>query len=176
MDQSVLRRRLYWVGGGYAAVVAFSAALIVMRYLQYVMHPADAAQYGGMWAGGDLILELFICGMLLVMTCILALVIMSEEVAYTTYSKVLIGVSLTLPLSVGIIAIPQVEQGVGLVGWACLFRVFASPLVMVGLGISRMLAQFPRPKKLIKYGLLIEGLTLVLMMASVFGMGVFHRG
>ena len=168
MDASVLRRRLYWVGGGYAAVVAFSAALIVMRYLQYVMHPADAAQYSGMWAGGDLILELFICGMLLVMTSILALVIMSDEVAYTAYSKVLVGVSLTMPLSVGFIAIPAVNQGVGVFGFACLFRLFASPLVIAGLGFSRLLARFPRPKKLITYSLLIEGLTLVLMVALLF--------
>ena len=175
MDPSVLRRRLYWVGGGYAAVVAFSAALIVMRYFQYVMHPADAAQYSGMWAGGDLMLELFICGMLLVMTSILAVVIMGDEVAYTTYSKVLVGVSMTMPLSVGFIAIPAVNQGVGVFGFACLFRLFASPLVILALAFSRLLARFPRPKKLITYSLLIEGLTLILMFASLGVLSHLHR-
>ena len=57
MDQRVLRTRLYWVAGAYAAVIAVSAALIFARYVQYVTHPADVVQSGGMWAGGDLMLE-----------------------------------------------------------------------------------------------------------------------
>lgn len=175
MEPGVLRTRLYWIAGGYAAVVAFSAALIVMRYVQYAMHPADAAQYSGMWAGGDLILELFICGLLLVMTLILALVIMGDESAYTMYAKGLLGVSLTMPLSVGFIAIPVVNQAggvLGVLGYACLFRLFASPLVIFGIGVSRLLARFPRPKRLIVYGLLIEVSTLVLLIASL---GVFSH-
>ena len=172
MDQGVLRTRLYWVGGGYAAVAALSAALIVARYLQYVTHPADAAQYGGMWAGGDLMLELFITGLLLVVTFFLVLVIRREEGAYTVYSKVLLGLSLTAPLSVGFISIDAVSQGTGWLGYACLFRLFASPMVIVGLGGSRLLARFSRAKRLLSYSLMIEGLTLV----GMFGLlGVFSH-
>ena len=172
MDQGVLRTRLYWVGGGYAAVAALSAALIVARYLQYVTHPADAAQYGGMWAGGDLMLELFITGLLLVVTFFLVLVIRKEESAYTVYSKVLLGLSLTAPLSVGLISIPAVSQGTGWLGFACMFRLFASPMVIVGLGGSRLLARFSRAKRLLSYSLMIEGLTLV----GMFGLlGVFSH-
>ena len=126
MDQGVLRTRLYWVAGAYAAVIALSAALIIARYVQYVTHPADVAQYGGMWAGGDLMLEVFITGLLLVVTFFLVLVIRKEESAYTLYSKVLLGVSITAPLSVGIISIDAVSQGTGWLGYACLFRLFAS--------------------------------------------------
>ena len=161
MEASVLRTRLYWVGGGYAAVAALSAALIFARYLQYVTHPADVAQYGGMWAGGDLMLELFITGLLLVVTFFLVLVIRKEESAYTVYSKVLLGLSLTAPLSVGFISIDAVSQGTGWLGYACLFRLFASPMVIVGLGASRLLARFSRAKRLLSYSLMIEGLTLV---------------
>lgn len=172
MEASVLRTRLYWVGGGYAAVAALSAALIVARYLQYVTHPADAAQYGGMWAGGDLMLELFITGLLLVVTFFLVLVIRKEESAYTVYSKVLLGLSLTAPLSVGLISIPAVSQGTGWLGYACMFRLFASPMVIVGLGGSRLLARFSRAKRLLSYSLIIEGLTLV----GMFGLlGVFSH-
>lgn len=172
MEASVLRTRLYWVGGGYAAVAALSAALIVARYLQYVTHPADAAQYGGMWAGGDLMLELFITGLLLVVTFFLVLVIRKEERAYTVYSKVLLGLSLTAPLSVGLISIPAVSQGTGWLGYACMFRLFASPMVIVGLGGSRLLARFSRAKRLLSYSLIIEGLTLV----GMFGLlGVFSH-
>lgn len=161
MEASVLRTRLYWVGGGYAAVAALSAALIFARYLQYVTHPADVAQYGGMWAGGDLMLELFITGLLLVVTFFLVLVIRKEESAYTLYAKVLLGLSLTAPLSVGFISIDAVSQGTGWLGYACLFRLFASPMVIVGLGASRLLARFSRAKRLLSYSLMIEGLTLV---------------
>ena len=172
MDQGVLRTRLYWVGGGYAAVAALSAALIVARYLQYVTHPADVAQYGGMWAGGDLMLELFITGLLLVVTFFLVLVIRKEESAYTVYSKVLLGLSLTAPLSVGLISIPAVNQGTGWLGFTCLFRLFASPMVIVGLGGSRLFARFSRAKRLLSYSLMIEGLTLV----GMFGLlGVFSH-
>ena len=172
MEQSVLRTRLYWVAGAYAAVVAVSAALIFARYVQYVTHPADVAQYGGMWAGGDLMLEVFICGLLLMVTFALVLVIFREESAYTVYSKVLLGLSLTAPLSVGLISIPAVNQGTGWFGFACMFRLFASPLVIVGLGVSRVFARFPRPKRLISYSLMIEGLTVV----GMFGLlGVFSH-
>jgi len=172
MDQSVLRTRLYWVAGAYAAVVAVSAALIFARYVQYVTHPADVAQYGGMWAGGDLMLELFICGLLLMVTFVLVLVTFKDESAYTVYSKVLLGLSLTAPLSVGFISIDAVSQGTGWFGFACLFRLFASPLVIVGLGVSRVFARFPRPKRLISYSLMIEGLTVM----GMFGLlGVFSH-
>ncbi|HET9306453.1 MAG TPA: hypothetical protein VFO46_10535 [Candidatus Sulfotelmatobacter sp.] len=174
MDQGVLRTRLYWVGGGYAAVAALSAALIVLRYLQYVTHPADVAQYGGMWAGGDLMLELFITGLLLVVTFFLVLVIRKEESAYTVYSKVLLGLSLTAPLSVGFISIDAVSQGTGWLGYACLFRLFASPMVIVGLGGSRLLARFSRAKRLLSYSLIIEGLTLVGMFGLLGVISHFH--
>jgi hypothetical protein len=132
-----------------------------------VTHPADAAQYSGMWAGGDLILELFIGGLLLMVTLVLALVIARDESAYTIYAKALLGVSLTAPLSVGFISIPAVSQSNSVLGYACLFRLFASPLVIFGLGVSRLLARFPRAKKLIVYGLLIEALTIILMIAGL---------
>jgi len=176
MDPSVLRKRLIWVGGGYAAVVAISAGLIVMRYLQYKMHPDDAAQYSGMWAGGDLMLELFICGMFWAMTFVLVLAIFRSESAYTVYSKVLLGLSVTLPLSVAFIAIPQVSEGVSFVGWACLFRVFASPMVIFGLIMSLLFARFPRPRKLTLYALVIEGLTMVLMIGFLMSPFRVHHG
>jgi hypothetical protein len=119
--------QLMLVGFGYFAVLAISTLLVFIRHEAYVHHAADAAAYSGMWAGGDLMLELFIVGMFLVMTFFLVLVIAKPETAYTTYSKVLLGVSLTAPLSVGLIAIPAIGQGNSILGWACMFRLFASP-------------------------------------------------
>lgn len=163
------------VACGYAMVLAIAALLIVWRYLQYVEHPADAAQYGGMWAGGDLILEFFICGMLLAVTFFLVLVIYKSETAYTNYAKFVLALSATCPVSLGLIAIPAVSEWMSLVGYACLFRVFASPLVLVGIGISRLFARFPKAKRITNYAFLIEVSTLVfivLMLALPFH---FHR-
>ena len=67
------------VAGGYAAALAIAVLLIVLRYVQYATHPQDVADYGGMYAGGDLALEVFICGMFLVVTFFLMLVIPESE-------------------------------------------------------------------------------------------------
>ena len=162
------RTQLGLVAFGYALVLGIAAVLIVLRYLQYVNHPADVAASGGMWAGGDLILELFICGMLLVVSFFLVLVIYKSEAAYTNYSKILLAISVTAPASVGLIAIPAVGQGNSVLGYACLFRVFASPIVLLGLGMSRVFARFPKSKRLTSYALLIETLTLLFMGAMLF--------
>ena len=160
--------QLKLVGSAYFIALAITAVLVLARHLQYVNHAADAAAYSGMWAGGDLLLEFFICGMFLVVTFFLVLVIAKSESAYTSYSKVLLGISLTAPLSVAIISIPAVGQSDFILGWACMFRLFASPLVAFGIGMSRLFARYPRPKKLILYALAIEGSTLALLVASLF--------
>jgi hypothetical protein len=164
------------VACAYAATLGIAALLLVWRIWQYRTHAADAAQYGGMWAGGDLTLEVFICGLLLAVTFLLVLVTYKHETAYTNYAKVVLALSVTLPVSIGLIAIPAVGQGDSLVGWACLFRVFASPLVLAGLGMSRLFARFPAAKRITNYALLIEALTLVVMVLLLAAPFHFHRG
>jgi hypothetical protein len=53
-------------------------------------------------------------------------------------------------------------------GDAIIFRLFAIPIVLVVLICSRWLTRFTRARRLISYALLIEGLTLVLIFASLF--------
>lgn len=168
MDQNVPRKRLFWVAGAYAAAVAVSAGLIFERYMAYVRHPDDAASYSGMWAGGDLLLEIFIVGMLLMVSFFLVIAIFKYEAAYTTYSKILFALSLTAPASVGLMAIPAVGQSNSVLGYVCLYRVLASPLMLLGLGISRLFARFPKPKRMTNYALLIEALTFVFIVLMLF--------
>ena len=168
------RLQLVLVACGYLSVLAIAATLIVVRYFQYATHPADVAAYGGMWAGGDLMLELFICGMLLVMSFFLVLVIFRHEAAYTTYSKAVLAISVTSPVSVGLIALTSSSEGVSVLGWVCLFRVFSSPIVLLGLGMSRLFARFPQGKRFTNYALLIETSTLILM--GLFLVGLAHLG
>ena len=156
--------------------LGIAALLVVWRYWQYKTHPVDSAQYGGMWAGGDLMLELFITGMLLVTTFFLVLVIFRHEAAYTIYSKAVLAISVTCPVSVGLIAIPAIGGGASLLGWACLYRVFASPIVLLGLIMSRLFARFPQAKRFTNYALLVEILTLLLMALLLFLPARFHRG
>src|SRR5579859_7406835 len=79
---------------------------------------------------------------------------------------------LITPTDSGIDAVSQ--GGTGWLGSACLFRLFASPLVIIGLGTSRVFARFPRAKRLISYSLVIEALTLVGMFALLGGLAHFH--
>jgi hypothetical protein len=160
-----LRTQLGLVAAFYVVVLAAAALLVYVRYLLYVNHPQDAAAAGGMYAAGDVMLEIIIGCMLMVPTFVLALVIRKSEPLYTAYSKVLLGLSLTAPISLGVLSIPAVGQSTMAVGWICLARQFCSPVVIVGLVVSWLLARFDRAKRLTLYALLIEVLTLVLTVA-----------
>lgn len=168
--------RLQWslVAASYAAVVIVSALLIFARYLLYVRNPQDVAAAGGMYAGGDLMLELIICVLFLLPTAILVFVIRKSESYYTTYAKLLLGLSLTAPLSVGLLLAPFFNQWYW--GDLCIFRLFAIPIVVFVLIVSWCLTGFARARRLITYALLTEGLTFVISIASLFLFANTHRG
>jgi hypothetical protein len=171
MEPSSSRLQLRFVQAGYAMVVVVSALLIYTRYLQYVRNPQDVAAASGMYAGGDLLLEIFIGFLFLVPTVALVFVIRESESAYTAYAKVLLGLSLTAPMSVGLLAIPVLNQWYW--GDAFVFRLFAIPIVVVVLIFSWWLTRFARARRLISYALLIEGLTFVAIVAALF---LFSKG
>src|SRR6202044_840687 len=154
---SRLQLRLVWAG--YAVVGALSALLIFVRYLTYIENPQDAAAAGGMWAGGDLALELIILFLFLVPTAALVLVIRKSDVAYTMYAKVLLCVSGTAPLSAALLAAPFFNQWQ--LGDLLLFRLFAIPVVFFVLFASWFPTHSARARRLICYAMLIEGLTFV---------------
>ena len=170
-----LRVQLGLVAAGYAVVLATAGMLVFARHMLYVNHPADVAAAGGMYAAGDSMLGVFIGCMLLVPTVLLAVIIRKSENLYTVYSKILIGVSLTAPICLGVSSIPVVSQGTMVLGWICMDRLFGSPIVIVGLVVSRLLAQFDRAKRLTLYALLIEVLTLVLIAALFLFLAAAHR-
>ncbi len=171
MEASPSRLQLRLVAASYAVVGVVSALLIFERYLRYVRNPQDVAAAGGMYAGGDLLLELIIFFLFLGPTAALVFVIRTSESAYTVYAKVLLGLSVTAPLSVAFLVIPVLNQWYW--GDVCIFRLFAVPIVMVVLIFSRWLTRFARARRLISYALLIEGLTLVVMIAGLF---LFSKG
>src|SRR5215831_5876044 len=126
MESSPSRLQLRLVAAGYAVVVVVSVLLVYQRYLIYVRNPQDVAAAGGMYAGGDLLLEIFICCLFLLPTAALVFVIRKSESFYTAYAKVLLGLSLTAPLSVGLLIIPVLNHWYW--GDAFIFRLFAIPI------------------------------------------------
>jgi hypothetical protein len=171
MEPSPSRLQLRLVKASYAVVVVVSALLIFERYLTYVRNPQDVAAAGGMYAGGDLLLEVIIFFLFLVPTGALVFVIRKSESAYTVYAKVLLGLSVTAPLSLVFLVIPVLNQWYW--GDVCIFRLFAVPIVIFVLIFSRWLTRFARARRLISYALLIEGLTFVTIIAALF---LFSKG
>ncbi len=166
MELPSSRLQVRLVVASYVVVAVISAFLICVRYLQYVSNPQDAAASSGMYAGGDLLLEIIIGFLFLVPTIGLVFVIRKSESAYTAYAKLLLGFSLTAPLSVGLLLIPVLNQWYW--GNAIVFRLFAIPMVVVVLIFSRWLTCFEHARRLISYALLIEGLTFVVVFAGFF--------
>jgi len=156
--------------------MAASTFLVVWRYLQYRWHPDDANQYSGMWAGGDMMLAAFIFCLFMVPTFFLVLVARESEPLNTGYAKALLGVSLSAPVSVGLMAIPWIGGGNSPLGWVCMWRVLGSPFFLIGIAGSRLLARFPRAKRLTSYALLIEAGTIAAMIVFLGAGSWMHRG
>ena len=151
------------VAVGYAAVLVVAAALLYTRHLVELQDPVAAS--GGMAAAGDTILYLFIGCLFLIPTALLIWTITKLEALYTAYSRFLFGLSLSAPvcLSVLLFGGNYVAQSLS---WLCLYRVLESPIVLVGMGISRFAARFDRAKRLASYALLVEGPTVALAVAA----------
>jgi len=175
MEPVSLRAKLSWVAVGYTVVLAVSTVLVMWRYFQYRWHPEDANQYSGMWAGGDMILGIFIFCLFLVPTFFLVLVVRKSESLYTGYTKGLFALSLTASVSIGLFAIPLVRESDSLLGSVCLWRLVGSPFVLAGMVSSRLLAQFPRAKRFSSYATLIEAATLGTMVV-LLGMATRLHG
>ena len=169
------RTQLGAVATGYGIILLVAAVLLFARHIQYVTHPDDANAYGAMFAFGDLLLGLFIGGLFLIPTLFLVLIIRKSETAYTRYSQILLGLSLTAPISLGILLIPAVSQGDSFLGWFCVDRLFASPIIIVAQAVSRLLARFGRAKRLTLYALLVE-LGTIALMVLLFVFFVARRG
>jgi hypothetical protein len=104
---------------------------------------------------------LFIGCLFFIPTFLLILVIRKSETAYTRYAQVLLGLSFTVPVCLlGLLAVANHENS--FLGEFCLYRLLASPLVIVGLVLSWLFARFSRARHLILYALGIEAGTLVI--------------
>ena len=167
MNPTSLRTQLWFVGLGYAAVSLVAAVLILARYLLEHIHRAEVTAAGGMYAFGDLMLAIFIACLFMIPTVFLVWVMAKHEGVYTTYSQLLVGLSLSAPvcLSLFVFGKSHVSESLRIL---CLCRLVGSPFVFVGIGVSRFVARFAQAKRLTSYALLIEGLTLGVAVALLF--------
>jgi hypothetical protein len=155
------RWQIGFVAASFATALGLSGMLVLQRYLLYVNHPEDVAAAGGMYAAGDMMLEVFIGLLLLAPAILLALVIRHSEKLYNRYAQVAVGVSLTAPISFGLLSLPAVSQSSGMLGELLMFRMVITPLVLLALLLSRWLARFQPAKRLTMYAVVIEALTIV---------------
>ena len=149
---------------GYGAVLVVAATLLFGRHLQELNYPAEAS--GGMWAAGDAFLLILIACLFMVPTVFLIWVTARFEALYTAYSKFLLGLSLSAPVCLSVITLNEnyLAQSVGIL---CLYRLLWSPFILLGIGVSRLVARFDRAKRFASYAFLIEGLILAIAVALV---------
>jgi hypothetical protein len=160
---------------GYAAVLVVAADLLYENHLWELNHPADVVASGGMYAGGDALLEIFIACLFMIPTVFLVWVIARFGTFYTAYSQLLLGLSLSGPVCLSVLSLGEnhVAQSLSIL---CLYRLLWSPLILVGISASRLVARFDRAKRLASYALLIEGMTLGLAVALlIHGAGPDRR-
>jgi hypothetical protein len=156
---------------GYSAVIVFAAASLYVRHRVELQDPVAAS--GGMFAAGETILYLFIGCLFLIPTAFLVWTIAKFQDLYTAYSRFLFGLSLSAPVCLIVVLLGDTFVPPKL-SWLCFFRILESPIILVGMGMSRFAARFDLAKRLTSYALLIEGLTLVVLIAGFFVV-VFQR-
>ena len=162
MNSIPWRAQLTFIALGYAAVFVVAACFLYLNHLAALRNPIEAS--GGMYAGGELVLEIFLSFLFLIPTLFLIWATAKFEVFYTAYSKFLLGLSLSAPVCLSVVIFGENHVARSL-GFFCLFRLVWSPFILVGMGISRIVARFDRAKRFASYALLIEMLTLVTAVA-----------
>jgi hypothetical protein len=122
------------VAVGYSAVVVFAVASLYVRH-QVELQDAVAAS-GGMFAAGATMLYLFIGCLFLIPTVFLVWTIARFQDLYTAYSRFLLGLSLSAPVCLIVVLLGDTFLSPKL-SWVCFFRILESPIILVGMGMSR---------------------------------------
>src|SRR5262245_811652 len=157
--------KLALVGLGYAAVLAFAANELHERYVYEMEHRAEVIAESGMFAGGDMIEDIFIAFLFMIPTLFLVRIGAKFEAPYTTYSKTLFIVALSAPFCLVLLFANKYLPGNFTT--LCFERLLWSPFILALIGMSRRMARFDRAKRLISYALLSEGATLCVCIALI---------
>jgi hypothetical protein len=145
------------IAAGYGAVSLVAAILLYYQHLQHLRELQVIAAMGppSFHPFSDWLLALLIGGLFLIPTVLLVLTVRESETAYTLYSRILLLLSITLPVCLLLTSLLPL-LGIDFLFMLCLFRFYVSPAVAVGLAISWFFARFARAKRLILYALIVE--------------------
>jgi len=163
--------QLALIAVGYGVVFVIAAAWLYQRHLFEIQDPVAAS--GGMAAFGDTILYVFIGFLFLVPTVFLIRIIAKTERVYTAFAKLLFGLGLSAPVCMTVVLLG--DHMPARLSWICGWRMLESPIIFLGMGVSRWVARFDRAKKLTSYALLLEGLTLGLPIGAFIVALFLHR-
>jgi hypothetical protein len=166
-----LRVQLWAIGVGYAAVALYGGSVLYARHLAELQNPIESQ--GGMWAFGDEIATLSIFCAFCVPTFFLMWVIRNYEHVYTTYSKVLLAVSATAPLSLALVSTSKLPNP-GFVYDALVMRLWRAPMFFVVFVMSRLFARAKLAKRLTNISIVVEGGTLVIVVAGLLLLSRLH--
>ena len=139
--------------------------MAVQRYLYEFRHPDEVNASSGMWAFGDMMMWTFLFFIAMVPTIFLLRLIAKSEALYAGYSRLVLLFAVTAPLCIGLLALASHDN---VVAELCLWRLIWSPLILIAIAVSRIVARFNLAKKLLSYALLTEGLTLILTVTLFF--------
>jgi len=163
--------QLALIAAGYGVVFVIAAVWLYQRHLFELQDPVAAS--GGMAAFGDTILYVFIGFLFLVPTVFLIRIIAKTERVYTAFAKLLFGLGLSAPVCMTVVLLG--DHMPARLSWICGWRMLESPIIFLGMGVSRWVARFDRAKKLTSYALLLEGLTLGLPIGAFIVALFLHR-
>jgi hypothetical protein len=155
------------VGAGYAVILAFAGEEFYTQYLYEISHREEVIASSGMYAGGDMILEIFVALLLMIPTFFLIWIVAKFEAPYTIYSKLLLVVGFTAPVCLAVLYFGSQSWPANL-GVFCFLRLFWSPFILAIILMSRVRARFDRAKRLTSYALLLEGATLCTSIALIW--------
>jgi len=161
-------KRLGWIGAGYLAAIAAAMAAVRARY--WFVNPTDVTPMSGMFAAGDLILFVWVFGMIALIPTYFLLRVTSEHFP-RALAPALLALSITGPPCWWIMAAGLSKTGSetlnAILGLSIVFfigpRAVAGPVVLAVLAFALLLARDPRSRKLLAIGLMVEATPLALV-------------
>ena len=126
-------------------VLVVSAGLIIPRYVYELWHHDEVVASGGMYAAGDAMLAIFIACLFLIPTAFLLWVTAKFEAFYNAYSRVLLAVSLSAPVCLGLIFLGE-QRLVQNFHDFCWLKMLCWPFILLVLCVSQFDARVADPK------------------------------
>jgi len=161
------RVQLGLIALGYAVILGHWIFVNHLSNSWSAAHPAD-----DMASLSVPFLHFFHACSLMIPTIWLIRVMSKFERVYTAFSNFLVWFSLTAPVLLALFLVSPRRE---MIADPFIMRLLASPFVLLGIAISRLMARSGQAKRLTVRALVIEGVTLVIAVALFFTWVVTHR-